>query len=247
MARQQGTLVHPKQTPDVNDIDRDEWINQVFEGFVASRANKAIYKVVLETLWPLGHGIPGPLVSEVQLREAINAHQARIGKGSYYDPFRRIRELQGEEGVLGIIKQGKTYQLIELIVQPKRIPREALSPEDWQFVLQNYSFRCAVCGRSAPEVKFDQDHKVPRLRGGGNELSNWQPLCVECNNFKSTACRGCDLDCYKCPWAFPERFAPIKVSGDNTARLRELANRLGIDVNDLANEALERFFSSKLP
>jgi hypothetical protein len=27
----------------------------------------------------------------------------------------------------------------------------------------------------------------------------WQPLCAECNNFKSTACRGCQLECTHSP------------------------------------------------
>src|SRR5690348_2154526 len=98
MARQKNVLQTPKVTFDLDDINRDNWINAVCADFVAIPANKAIYRVVLETLWPQGHGIPGPHVKETQLRETINGYRLSIGKSEYYDPFRRVRELQGEEG-----------------------------------------------------------------------------------------------------------------------------------------------------
>lgn len=73
---------------------------------------------------------------------------------------------------------------------------------------------------------------MPRLRGGSDEISNWQPLCDECNNFKSTACRDCQLDCETCCWAYPEKFKPFHIPGELVKCLREHAQKLaGIPMN----------------
>jgi hypothetical protein len=149
--------------------------------------------------------------------------------------------MQGEEGIKGIAQEGNTYQLISLDVSEKRIPRVRLSPEDWTAVLRQYHYGCAVCHRKEPEVQFEQDHKIPRLRGGGDgQLGNWQPLCNECNNFKSTACRGCLLDCVSCPWAFPERNAPLRILPVIAQGVREMASNYDVDPSDLANEILKK-------
>jgi hypothetical protein len=126
----------------------------------------------------------------------------------------------------------------------KRIPRIKLSDENWQQILEKYHNRCPVCGRSEPEVRFQQDHKIPRLRGGSNDLNNWQPLCDECNNFKSTSCRGCQLDCHQCGWAFPEKFAPLRLSSDNISRLRKYAIKTNSSPHDLLNQIVDEFFRS---
>ena len=65
----------PCPVPAVGLEDRDKWIKKVVEGFVSpSKANKEYYKVILETLWPKGHGIPGPLVDGSQIRTAIDEY-----------------------------------------------------------------------------------------------------------------------------------------------------------------------------
>jgi HNH endonuclease len=230
------------------NIIREVWLEEVCQGFVSpSDANKAYYRVLLEELWPVNHGIPGPLVKEDELRAAIdrfrlNKHIGTESYKPYVDVFRRLRELQGEEGITGIGKEGRTYQLINLSLSDKRIPRIKLSDLDWQQVLENYQHRCPVCSRSEPEVRFQQDHKIPRTRGGGNELTNWQLLCDECNNFKSTSCRGCQLECEKCSWAFPDRFAPLRLSSDNISKLRQLAANTISDPHELLNKIVDRFF-----
>lgn len=250
-------FVTPQTTPDVSLPNRSDWLDEQSSNFVGTPANSEYYRVFLEKLWPEGHGIPGPVVTEEQLREAVNesrrqkyaqAQEEWIKSGSrgkkpkepqlYADPFRRLRELQGEEGFLGLIKEGKRVQLQNLEVSPKRTPRVKLSPADWTTVLKNYDGRCANCKRKPPEVNFDQDHKVPRVRGGGNELSNWQPLCTECNNFKSTACRGCDLDCSVCPWAFPEKYSPPRIETHLWEALQSIARANSDDPNDLLNRIL---------
>jgi hypothetical protein len=230
------------------NILREVWLEEVCQGFVSpSDANKAYYRVLLEELWPINHGIPGPLVKEDELRSAIDRFRLNKHLGTelykpYVDVFRRLRELQGEEGITGIGKEGRTYQLINLSLSDKRIPRIKLSDLDWQQILENYQHLCPVCSRSEPEVRFQQDHKIPRTRGGGNELTNWQPLCDECNNFKSTSCRGCQLECEKCSWAFPDRFAPLRLSSDRISRLRQLAANTQSDPHELLNHIVDRFF-----
>lgn len=228
------------------EVNREEWLTNACAGFVTTKpANRNYYRLILETLWPSGHDIPGPIVPLSRIRQVIDDFRA-TGE-PYQDVPRRIRELQGEEGFLGIVRLGsgkKTrYQLVSLEIGPQREQRIKLSDTFWEKILTKYHHRCAVCGRQPPVVSLEQDHKIPRLRGGGNEEDNWQPLCRECNNFKSTACRGCDLECSQCAWAFPEKFAPIKISSLNIQRLRELALQNGVSPDSLLNEIIERYFA----
>ena len=215
-----STLLPPKETPD-SYIDRDKWFQQVIAGFVSkSASNRKYYEIILRTVWPEGHGIPGPHVDQKQIREAINAYRGK----PYVDTFRRVRELEGEEGIRGLIKQGTTYQLVDLTVSPKRKPRTSLGQHDWIQVLTKYSFKCAMCQGATDERGFQQDHKIPRARGGSDNLENWQPLCDECNILKSAACRNCERDCGTCCWAFPENFKPLLLSSDTILKLRKYAN-----------------------
>jgi hypothetical protein len=250
--RQKFLSLEPVSEQDVpGNISREVWLEEVCQGFVCpSEANKSYYRVLLEELWPADYGIPGPRVKEDELREAIERFRRNKYSGSkpykpYVDVFRRLRELQGEEGITGIGREGKTYQLVSLSLSEKRVPRIKLSDLDWLQILGIYQHRCPVCSRSEPEVRLQQDHKIPRIRGGGNELSNWQPLCDECNNFKSTSCRGCQLECETCSWAFPERFAPLRLSSDNISRLRQIAVDTNSDPHDLLNQIVTNFFNTQ--
>ena len=232
-------LEKPNPVPDPL-IDREQWLDKVCGEFVSrSPANRGYYRVVLELLWPEGHGIPGPVVSEAEIRQGIDR-----AKGTpYRDPFRRVRELQGEEGFLGIHKSGNKYQLVDLTVKEKKIPRVHLGEKNWDAVLNNYNSRCAVCGCSQNEDGFQQDHKVPRDRGGSDEIENWQPLCDACNILKSTACRACKEDCRQCCWAFPEKYKPLKISGEMIARFRAHAEKLQKDPEQLLFKIMEEEIS----
>lgn len=250
--RQKFLSLAPVSERDIpGNVIREDWLERVCQGFVSpSQANQSYYRVLLEALWPIGHGIPGPRVKEEELRDAIERFRKNKHSGSkpykpYVDVFRRLRELQGEEGITGIAREGRTYQLVNLSLSKKRVPRIQLSNADWQQVLEHYQYQCPVCNRSEPEIRFQRDHKIPRIRGGGNELSNWQPLCDECNNFKSTSCRGCQLECEICSWAFPERFAPLRLSSDNIAKIRQIAANMNSDPHDLLDRVVTDFLQSQ--
>src|SRR2546425_4406980 len=95
-----GFLLQPVRKPNVSAERRTEWLRRAVAGFVQpSAANKAIYEVLLNAFWPTGHGIPGPILTETEVRKAVDVwYKQRTGKDAYKDVFRRLRELQGEEG-----------------------------------------------------------------------------------------------------------------------------------------------------
>ena len=231
-------LLEPCTKPLRGVPDRDQWVEEICNGFVSpSTANKGYYRAVLEALWPKGHGIPGPIVLESDLRDAINKKKG----GVYHDPFRRIRELQGEEGVTGIARLGKKWQLVSLELSRKRKPRVALDDDDWKTVLKQYGHKCANCSRNEPAVRLQQDHKIPRLReDSSDEIENWQPLCDECNNFKSMSCRDCTMDCFTCGWAFPEKFKPLRLDGKLLQAIRGFASKRGLSAEDLVESILKK-------
>jgi hypothetical protein len=238
-----GLLYPPVKIENPDSKTRQQWLSQAQNNFVCSPANAAIYAILLEVLWPFGHGIPGPHVSEKSIRQLLDQARLKLSKKPYVDPFRRMRELQGEEGFTCIIKEGSHYQLQHLDIGPKREPRQKPTAADWRKIKVNTANRCSHCGKQEPDIKLSPDHRVPRSRGGDNSLANWQPLCEQCNNLKSSACSGCVLNCRVCSWAFPETYKPIVISDDNKERIRREAEKQKMSQADFANRVLREYFN----
>ena len=55
------------------------------------------------------------------------------------------------------------------------------SKEEWLILLESYGYKCAICGS---EEEITKDHIVPVSKGGGDSISNIQPLCWSCNKKK---------------------------------------------------------------
>ena len=106
LSSKQSPLLPPATTPNTV-VNREEWLDAVSKGFVATGESlRFIYRIILETLWPDGHGIPGPIIDRTDIRTAIDSAKGM----AYKDPFRRVRELQGDEGFKGIHQQGTRFQ-----------------------------------------------------------------------------------------------------------------------------------------
>lgn len=56
---------------------------------------------------------------------------------------------------------------------------------EWNDLLKKHNYKCLFCGRGLPEVKVTVDHIIPISKGGTNDISNIQPLCMSCNRRKS--------------------------------------------------------------
>lgn len=57
------------------------------------------------------------------------------------------------------------------------------TPEQWRDLCAKYGHMCLCCGKAA---KLTPDHVVPLVKGGSNDISNIQPLCLPCNQRKGT-------------------------------------------------------------
>ncbi len=241
-----GLLYPPVTVANPDATKRAQWLEAAKAAFVQpSDANKVIYSMLLEIMWPEGHGLPGPHVSEKEVRSRLDALRGHHGKSAYKDVFRRLRELQGEEGFTSIVKEGSHYQLQSLDLGQKREPRQKPATADWNAIKLQFANRCSHCGNQEPAVKLSPDHRIPRLRGGDNSLQNWQPLCEQCNNLKSSACRGCDLNCRVCSWAFPETYKPIVIDDDNKELIRREAEKRKMHQAAVTNEILRTYFNKK--
>lgn len=67
-------------------------------------------------------------------------------------------------------------------------------------VLKRARYRCELCGAHEEQAAMHVDHIIPRARGGSDDVSNFQALCITCNTNKrdkdNTDFRGV-LDSYK--------------------------------------------------
>ena len=69
-----GLLVTPRATPNESEARREKWLAEAEAEFASpSPTNKLYYSVILRALWPAEHGIPGPVLTEKDVRAAVDA------------------------------------------------------------------------------------------------------------------------------------------------------------------------------
>jgi diadenosine tetraphosphate (Ap4A) HIT family hydrolase len=51
-------------------------------------------------------------------------------------------------------------------------------------VLKRAKYRCELCGAHEGQIALHVDHIIPRAKGGSDDISNFQALCLTCNTNK---------------------------------------------------------------
>jgi rubredoxin len=79
-------------------------------------------------------------------------------------------------------KRANGLQLLREWLTPPTPKRQPIKPSIRFQVLKRDDYRCQMCGATAQDgAKLEIDHIHPVSKGGGNELSNLQVLCRDCN------------------------------------------------------------------
>ena len=88
------------------------------------------------------------------------------------------------------------------------------------------------------------DHKIPLIRGGKHNISNWQSICNICNVGKRRACAECKENCKECPWAFPEKIGTAiyaKLPIDLCEKLKNMGLTDQNKINNLITKAIRNY------
>ena len=97
------------------------------------------------------------------------------------DPWRAIRRLH-QEGKLIKVKKG-VYKYDPN--QTREVKLWNFPPEVKKAILERDGYKCVVCGRGEKDgVELVVDHIRPMDKGGTNDISNGQTLCMEHNLMK---------------------------------------------------------------
>lgn len=97
------------------------------------------------------------------------------------DPWRAIRKLH-QEGTLMKVRKG-VYKYDPAYVHSVEL--WDFSSTDKEAILRRDNYRCVVCGRGIEDgIELVVDHIKPKDKGGKNDISNGQTLCMEHNLIK---------------------------------------------------------------
>lgn len=220
-------------------------LNSYIKSLPTKRKLSEVKVKIITRLW--GNELdefPKPWVSSEELLELTGQ--------KYFD--RRTRELRDQLGCdveSSYIEKfgGHAWRIKSSELAPPQ-DRDYLTQSQKDKLFKDNNFTCVTCGLkiSAGIRGLQADHKVPLSRSGSNELTNWQPMCNNCNVGKRRACEGCTLECKTCSWAYPEKFGVktmVSISEKTLRRVDAYSDKTGTTRDKVMEEASEYYLDKK--
>lgn len=98
------------------------------------------------------------------------------------DSYAFLSSGEGKVKILSLWKKSvETIDSIEKVT----LFRRPIPPSLRVKIFQRDKSRCRLCGTTATRARLEIDHIIPVAKGGTNDESNLQVLCVTCNQGKS--------------------------------------------------------------
>ncbi|BAQ63984.1 HNH endonuclease [Geminocystis sp. NIES-3709] len=66
----------------------------------------------------------------------------------------------------------------------EKTPRILIPIEVRKYIYNRDKYQCQSCGKKLEETTLSIDHIIPLAKGGSNDMSNLQTLCLNCNQHK---------------------------------------------------------------
>ena len=111
----------------------------------------------------------------------VTEQRVKMGYNPPRDIWRQVRQWHQDGKLIkvrkGVYKYDPDYEHeVELF---------EFSAKDREAIFKRDGYRCVVCGRGeADGVTLAADHKIPKDKGGTNDIDNGQTLCYEHNSLK---------------------------------------------------------------
>jgi 5-methylcytosine-specific restriction endonuclease McrA len=220
-------------------------LNSYIKSLPTKRKISEVKVKILTRLWgEESDAFPKPWVSSEEL--------LGLTEQKYFD--RRTRELRDQLGcdvVSSYIEKfsGHAWRINSSELSPPQ-DRDYLTQSQKNKLFEGNNFTCVTCGLkiSAGIRGLQADHKVPLSRGGSNDLTNWQPMCNNCNVGKRRACEGCTLNCETCSWAYPEKFGiktMISISEKTLRRVDAYSKKTSSTRDKIMEDATENYINDQ--
>lgn len=136
--------------------------------------------------------LKGRKISEDERQRLILISKGRKNTLQQIEKFKQFRKTQiGNKcpNWKGGISRGENRKAYENYATMKRIALKHSNGgshtfKEWLSLKEKSHFRCLMCFKKEPEIVLTQDHILPLIKGGTDNIENIQPLCRSCNSKK---------------------------------------------------------------
>jgi ATP adenylyltransferase len=122
-----------------------------------------------------------------------------LAKNGIIDPLKSGKRILGYKLNIASLSENETTTLIRLCDERLAQYVDKRGQDIWEHrslsdgyvpgsvryeVLKRARYRCELCGAHEEQAAMHIDHIIPRARGGSDDISNFQALCITCNTNK---------------------------------------------------------------